>query len=52
VFKGAIDHGNDISRKEYGNRYTLFVYDLTPDMTSGDNLNLIQNDKQIVVDTV
>jgi hypothetical protein len=50
VFKGAIDHGNDISRKEFGNGYTLFVYDLTPDMTSGDNLNLIQNDKQI--DTV
>jgi hypothetical protein len=49
VFKGAIDHGNDISRKEFCNGYTLFVYDLTPDMTSGDNFNLIQNDKQIVV---
>jgi len=49
VFKGAIDHGNDISRKEFGNGYTLFVYDLTPDMTSGNNFNLIQNDKQKVV---
>jgi hypothetical protein len=49
VFKGAIDHGNNISRKEFGNGYTLFVYDLTPDMTSGDKFNLIQNDKQIVV---
>jgi hypothetical protein len=49
VFKRAIDHGNDISRKEFGNGYTLFVYDLTPEMTSGDYFNLIQKNKQMVV---
>jgi hypothetical protein len=34
------DEGNDISRSEYANGYTLFAYDLTPDLAEDDHLNL------------
>ena len=39
VFK---DDGNDISREEYKAGYTLFAYDLTPDMEDGDHNQLIK----------
>jgi hypothetical protein len=34
------DEGNDNSRSEYANGYTLFAYDLTPDLGEDDHLNL------------
>ncbi len=35
------DEGNQISREEYGRGYTLFAYDLTPDLAEpGSHLNL------------
>jgi hypothetical protein len=34
------DEGNDISRSDYANGYTLFAYDLTPDLAEDDHLNL------------
>ena len=34
--------GNDISRDEYPNGYSLFAFDLTPDLCSGDQFNLIK----------
>jgi hypothetical protein len=34
------DEGYDISRSDYANGYTLFAYDLTPDLAEDDHLNL------------
>jgi hypothetical protein len=34
------DEGNDIFRSEYANGYTMFAYDLTPDLAEDDHLNL------------
>jgi hypothetical protein len=34
------NEGNDISRSEYVNEYTLFAYDLTLDLAEDDHLNL------------
>ncbi len=34
------DQGNDISRYDYGNGYTLYAFDLTPDLTCGGHFNL------------
>ena len=34
--------GNDISREDYPNGYALFAFDLTPDLCSGDQFNLIK----------
>ena len=34
--------GNDISREDYPNGYTLFAFDLTPDLCSGEQFNLIK----------
>ena len=31
------NQGNGITREQYGNGYTLFVFDLTPDLCLGDN---------------
>ena len=31
------NQGNGITREQYGNGYTLFVFDLTPDLWLGDN---------------
>lgn len=36
-------HGNDISRYDYGNGYTLFAFDITPDLCSGDHFNLLKS---------
>ena len=37
------DKGNDISRSDYADGYTLFAFDLSPDLSCGDHLNLIHN---------
>jgi hypothetical protein len=42
IDKTIFDHGNDIDRSDYGNGYTLFVYDLTPDMCNGSHFNVIK----------
>ncbi|CAF1015615.1 unnamed protein product [Brachionus calyciflorus] len=34
---------NDISRLDYPNGYSLFDFDLTPDLCSGDQFNLIRS---------
>ena len=34
--------GNDINRDDYLNGYTLFAFDFTPDLCSGDHINLIK----------
>ena len=31
------NQGNGITREQYGNGYTLFVFDLTPDLCLGDH---------------
>ena len=40
LFSGANkmfdNRGNDITRDEYANGYTLFVYDITPELCIGD----------------
>ena len=35
------DEGNDITREEFGEGYTLFAFDLTPDLCDGHS-NLIK----------
>ncbi|XP_069068420.1 uncharacterized protein F54H12.2-like [Pleurodeles waltl] len=37
------DSGVVVSREGYGAGYTLFAFDLTPDMEDGDHCNLIKN---------
>jgi len=34
------DEGNWIERSEYAGGYTLYVFDLTPDLSEGDTFNL------------
>ncbi len=36
------DEGNDIDREEYAKGYTLFAFDLTPDLNDGSHFNLIK----------
>jgi hypothetical protein len=36
------DKGNDVSRSNYASRFVLFAYDLTPDITENDHVNLTQ----------
>jgi hypothetical protein len=38
--KAGQDEGNNISHKEYPQGYTLFAFDLTPDLEDGSHLNL------------
>lgn len=38
--KAPLDFGNGISMKEYMGGYTMLAFDLSPDMCSGDHLNL------------
>ena len=40
IDKAPLDFGNDISIDDYPNGYTLFAFDLTPDMCPGDHFNL------------
>ena len=37
------DEGNEISRKDFGQGFTLFGFDLTPDLSETDNFNLIKH---------
>ena len=37
------DQGNDISRDEYGNGYTLFAFDLTPDLSDVGHFQLAKH---------
>ena len=37
------DEGNDISREEYGNGYTVFGFDLTPDLSEAGHFHLIKH---------
>ena len=37
------DKGNYITRDDYSNGYTLFAFDLSPDLCSSDHFNLQQN---------
>ena len=37
------DQGNDISYDAYHNGYTLFAFDLTPDLSDGNHFNLIKH---------
>ncbi|XP_069092626.1 uncharacterized protein F54H12.2-like [Pleurodeles waltl] len=41
--KHLCDSGVVVSREGYGSGYTLFAFDLTPDMEDGDLYNLIKN---------
>lgn len=43
IGKAERDEGNDITRNDYANGYTVFAFDLTPDMTDGDHFNLVKN---------
>lgn len=36
------DEGNGINRDEYGQGYTLYAFDLTPDLAEADHFNLIK----------
>ena len=36
------DHGNHIIRDEYGDGFTLFAFDLTPDLDEGGNFHLVK----------
>ena len=37
------DQGNDISRDEYGRGYTLFAFDLTPDLSDSGHFQLVKH---------
>ena len=37
------NQGNGITREEYANGYTLFVFDLTPDLCLGDHVQPVKN---------
>jgi hypothetical protein len=41
--KAITDNGNNIERSEYSNGYTLFAFDFTGDLCSGDHFNLVRN---------
>lgn len=36
------DTGNGISRDDYPNGYTLYAFDISPDLNEGDHLNLVK----------
>ena len=39
----CFDQGHQISRQEYPKGYTLYAFDLTPDLNSGDHFNLTKH---------
>ena len=41
--RAPLDLGNNITKSDYKEGYTLFAFDLTPDMCSGEHLNLIKS---------
>ena len=36
------DEGNDVTRDDFGQGYSLFAFDLTPDVCDGSHFNLVQ----------
>ena len=42
IDKPVFISGNDISLKDYANGYTLFAFDISPDLCSGDHFNLLK----------
>ena len=42
IDKPVFATGNDISREDFPNGYSLFAFDLTPDLCSGDQFNMIK----------
>ena len=40
--KNQKDEGNDISREEYSRGFTLYGFDLSPDLSEGDHFNLVR----------
>ena len=43
LFKNIREAGNDISYDEYKNGYTLFAFDLTPDLCSSEHYSLLKD---------
>ncbi|KFM63148.1 hypothetical protein X975_23585, partial [Stegodyphus mimosarum] len=43
LFLSAEERGLYLSRSEYANGYSFFVYDLSPDLCSGEHLNLVRH---------
>ena len=43
--KHAQDEGNELTRDDFGNGYTFFGFDLTPDACDGGCFHLVQNGK-------
>jgi hypothetical protein len=41
--RACLDIGNNISFLDYKDGYTMFAFDLTPDMCNGDHFNLVKN---------
>jgi hypothetical protein len=41
--RSCLDIGNNISFLDYKEGYTMFAFDLTPDMCNGDHFNLVKN---------
>lgn len=41
--KNQKDEGNDITREDYGNGYSLYCFDLTPDLAENDHFNLAKD---------
>ena len=39
----CVDTDNDISRNDFGNGYTMFAFDLTPDLSNSNHLSLLKN---------
>jgi hypothetical protein len=37
------DEGNDIDRLDYPRGFTLYAFDLTPDLSDNENFNLVRN---------
>ncbi|CAF1087024.1 unnamed protein product, partial [Brachionus calyciflorus] len=42
IDKPVFATGNDISREDYPKGYSLFAFDLTPDLYNGDQFNIIR----------
>jgi len=42
IDKPVFMNGNDISRNEYPYGYTLYAFDISPDLCSGDHFNLLK----------
>jgi hypothetical protein len=43
IDKPVFMNGNHINRQEYAHGYTLFVFDISPDLCSGDHFNLLRS---------